>query len=104
MTIRCSGLILLLSISPTFAAETIFSGDSQVFTQLVDGDVWKTTFTLLNLGTGVGSYKLTFRGDDGKLLAFDTNRGHNSVFSGTIPSGGSTVIETLATSPTLLQG
>lgn len=97
-------LAALFCIQESKATDSISSGSPRVFSQVVDGGVWKTTITLLNLGTGPAGFTLTFYGDDGLPLAFSTNLGQASVFSGAIALGGSMVIETLGTAPTLSQG
>jgi hypothetical protein len=86
------------------ATDVISSANLQVFAQVVDGEVWKTTFTLLNLGTSPAGFTLYLYGDNGQPLNFDTNLGTNNTFSGGIPAGGSLVIETLGTKPLLSQG
>jgi hypothetical protein len=101
------GLIALAAffcVQDSKATDIISSGSPQVFSQVVDGGVWKTTITLLNLGTGPAGFTLNFYGDDGLPLALSTNLGQASIFSGGIAPGGSTVIETLGTAPTLSQG
>lgn len=96
----------LFCIQDSKATDLISPGTLQVFSQVVDGDVWhwKTTITLLNLGTGPANFTLYFYGDDGLPLTLTTNLGQNNIFPGTIPPGGSMVIETPGTAPTLLQG
>ena len=97
--------ILLLACSArAFASDTIFTGDNQVFSQVVDGGSWKTTITLLNLGNNTATFALNFFGDDGKVLAFDTNLGSNNAFAGTIPPHGSVILSTNGTKQTLSQG
>lgn len=57
--------------------------------QIADGANWTTTVTLVNVGMTTQKYKLTFRGDDGKLKDFSVQgRGRSDTFSGTIPGGG----------------
>lgn len=97
-------LAALFCIQESKATDSISAGSSQVFSQVVDGGVWKTTITLLNLGTGPANFTLYFYDDNGLPLALSTNLGQMSIFNGTISLGGSLVIETLGTAPTLSQG
>jgi|SRR5579859_820782 len=97
-------LAALFCIQNSKATDSISSGGPQVFSQVVDGGVWKTTITLLNLSTGPAGFTLNFYGDNGLPLAFSTNLGQASIFSGAIAPGGSMTIETLGTAPTLSQG
>jgi hypothetical protein len=97
-------LAALFCIQDSKATDSISSGSPKVFSQVVDGGVWKTTITLLNLSTGPAGFTLNFYGDDGLPLAFSTNLGQASILSGAIAPGGSLVIETLGTAPTLSQG
>jgi hypothetical protein len=99
-------LATLFCIQDSKATDLISPGNLQVFSQVVDGDIWhwKTTITLLNLGTGPANFTLNFYGDDGLPLTLSTNLGQASIFSGAIAPGGSLVIETPGTAPTLLQG
>ncbi len=47
-----------------FAAETIPGGPS-VIPHVVDGDGWKTIFTVVNLDSSAASFTLRFYADDG---------------------------------------
>jgi hypothetical protein len=97
-------IAIALSATAAFATDLIFSGESQVFAQVVDGSSWKTTITLLNLGSNTATYGLNFYGDDGKPLSFDTSIGPASVFAGTIPPHGTLIIATAGTKASLSQG
>jgi hypothetical protein len=97
-------LAALFCIQDSKATDLVSSGSPQVFSQVVDGGVWKTTITLLNLGSGPAGFTLNFYGDNGLPLAFSTSLGTKDTFSGGIAPGGSMVIETLGTAPTQLQG
>jgi len=99
-------LAALFCTQDSKATDLISPGNLQVFSQVVDGDIWhwKTTITLLNLGTSPANFTLYFYGDDGLPLALSTNLGQASIFTGTLPPGGSMVIETPGTAPTLVQG
>lgn len=97
-------LAALFCVQDSKATDLISSGGPQVFSQVVDGGVWKTTITLLNLGAGPAGFTLNFYGDDGLPLAFSTNLGQASIFTGGIAPGGSMVIETMGIAPALSQG
>ena len=60
--------------------------------------------TLLNLGNNTATFALNFFGDDGKVLASDTNLGSNNAFAGTIPPHGSVIISTAGTTGSLKAG
>jgi len=96
--------VAALCATATFATGLIFSGDNQVFAQVVDGSSWKTTITLLNLGSNTATYGLNFYGDDGKPLSLDTSIGSGSVFAGTISPHGTVIIATAGTKASLSQG
>lgn len=75
-----------------------------VIAQVVDGGSWKTIVTLVNLDTGVGNYTLRFYADDGSPMTLETSAGTGSVITGSLPAGGSRVIETPGTKGGLSQG
>jgi len=75
-----------------------------VIAQLVDGGSWKTIITLVNLDTTSANYTLRFYSDSGTPLSLDTSAGSGSVLTGTLPVGGSRIIETAGTKATLSQG
>ena len=79
-------------------------GDA-VFTHIVDGGVWRTTITLVNLADTAVDCSLYFYGNDGKPQAFSfVDIGTSSKIGGSIPSGGSVVLETAGTSSTTTEG
>ena len=75
-----------------------------VISQFVDGASWKTIVTLVNLDTTPSPYTLKFYADDGTSMAIQTTAGTGSTITGTLPVGGSQVIETAGTKSTLSQG
>ncbi len=103
------GLIALAALFCTQdskATDIISPGNTQIFSQVVDGYIWHwiTTMTLVNLGTNPANFTLYFYDDNGLPLALTTNLGQASIYTGTIPAGGSMIIETPGTSPSLVQG
>lgn len=96
-------LCLVLLGAQAFAGETIFGGLS-VIPHVVDGDGWKTIFTLSNLDTAPASFTLRFYADDGTPVMFPTASGTSSTITGTLPAGGATTIETSGTAVPLTQG
>jgi hypothetical protein len=97
----------LLSLSCAFAADLTprigLGGHDTVLPHLVaGGPFWKTTITLVNVGTSMASYTLQFHHDDGNpwdvLVA--NQPAATSALSGTIPVGGAV---TYTTVPTLSQ-
>ncbi|MDP9112079.1 MAG: hypothetical protein M3O20_00195 [Acidobacteriota bacterium] len=87
----------------TFAAETIPGGPS-VIPHVVDGDGWKTIFTVVNLDTSAASFTLRFYADDGTPLAFPTSSSNSPTITGTLAARGSMTIETSGTAVPLTQG
>ena len=75
-----------------------------VVAQLVDGGSWKTIITLVNLDTTVTTYTINFYSDSGTPMSLQTTGGSGASITGTIPIGGSRVIETLGTNLLLSQG
>ena len=75
-----------------------------VIAQFVDGGSWKSIITLINIDTVPGKYTLSFYGDNGKPMTIPTTDGTGTSLTGTIPAGGSHVIQTAGTSGTLSQG
>jgi len=98
-------LVLCLALLgvQTFAAETITGGPS-VIPHVVDGDGWKTIFTVVNLDSSAASFTLRFYADDGTPVAFPTTSGTSSTITGTLSAHGSMTIETSGTAVPLTQG
>jgi hypothetical protein len=98
-------LVLCLALLgvQTFAAETI-PGGSSVIPHVVDGDGWKTIFTVVNLDSSAASFTLRFYADDGTPVAFPTTSGTSSTITGTLSAHGSKTIETSGTAVPLTQG
>jgi hypothetical protein len=86
-----------------FAGETIFGGPS-VVPHVVDGDGWKTIFTVVNLDSSAASFTLRFYADDGTPAVFPTTSGTSSTITGTVAARGVTTIETSGTAVPLTQG
>ena len=98
-------LVLCLALLgvQAFAAETIFGGPS-VVPHVVDGDGWKTIFSVVNLDSSAASFTLRFYGDDGTPAVFPTTLGTSSTITGTVPARGAITIETSGTAVPLTQG
>jgi hypothetical protein len=78
---------------------------TQVISQVADGDGWKTTITLVNLDTVPAPFTLRFWAQNGTALSIPQLAGGSSdVIEGTIPVGGTRVIETLGGTSALVQG
>ena len=75
-----------------------------VISQFVDGASWKTIVTLVNLDSTPSTYTLKFYADNGTSMVIQTTAGTGSVITGTLPVGGSQVIETTGGKSTLSQG
>jgi len=96
-------LCLALLGVQAFAAETIFGGPS-VVPHVVDGDGWKTIFTVVNLDSSAASFTLRFYADDGTPAVFPTTSGTSSTITGTLAARGAITIETSGTAVPLTQG
>ncbi len=96
-------LCLALLGVQTFAAETIPGGPS-VIPHVVDGDGWKTIFTVVNLDSSAASFTLRFYADNGTPLAFPTTSGTSPTITGTLAARGSMTIETSGTAVPLTEG
>jgi len=96
-------LYLTLLGVQAFAAETIVGGPG-VVPHMVDGDGWKTIFTLVNLDSGAASFTLRFYADDGTPAAVPTTSGTSSTITGTLAARGAITIETSGTAVPLTQG
>jgi hypothetical protein len=96
-------LCLALLGVQAFAAETIPGGPS-VVPHVVDGDGWKTIFTVVNLDSNAASFTLRFYADDGTPVAFPTTLGTSSTITGTLAARGAMTIETSGTAVPLAEG
>ncbi len=96
-------LYLALLGVQAFAAETI-SGGPSVVPHVVDGDGWKTIFTVVNLDTTAASFTLRFYADDGTPVAFPTTSGTSSTITGTLAPRGAMTVETSGTAVPLTEG
>ncbi len=98
-------LCLALLGLQAFAGEIIYGSPPMgVIPHVVDGDGWKTIFTLVNLGNASASFTLQFYADDGTPAVFPTTSGTSSTITGTLAAGGATTIETSGTAVPLTQG
>jgi hypothetical protein len=98
-------LCLALLGVQAFAGEVIYGAPpAGVIPHVVDGDGWKTIFTLVNLDSAAASFTLRFYADNGTPIAFPTASGSSSTITGTLPAGGATTIETSGTAVPLTQG
>jgi len=96
-------LCLALLGVQAFAAETVFGGPS-VVPHVVDGDGWKTIFTVVNLDSSAASFTLRFYADDGTPAVFPTTSGTSSTITGTLAARGAITIQTSGTAVPLTQG
>lgn len=77
----------------------------QVFSHVVDGGTWKTTFIFTNLTAAATPFLMTFYANDGAPLELPIEGvGYTSALSGTIAPKGTLVIETSGSSDELRQG
>ena len=98
-------LCLALLGVQAFAGEIIYGSPPMgVIPHVVDGDGWKTIFTLVNLGNTPASFTLQFYADDGTPVGFPTASGTSPTITGTLAGGGATTIETSGTAVPLTQG
>lgn len=98
-------LCLALLGVQAFAGEVIYGAPpAGVIPHVVDGDGWKTIFTLANLESAPASFTLRFYADNGTPIVFPTTAGTSSTITGTLAAGGSTTIETSGTAVPLTQG
>ena len=86
------------------STSTYSSSIDGVVAQVVDGGSWKTIITLVNLDTSAATYTIRFYADNGSPMALETTAGTGSTIAGTLPVGGSRVIDTAGTKATLSQG
>ena len=83
---------LLISV-PAHASDVVYPGGGTI-AQIVDGGGTYSIITLVNLDTTAASYSLYFIGDNGIGVFFSTTAGTSAILSGTLPVGGSTIIQT----------
>jgi hypothetical protein len=90
------GLLAAISLSAAGRQRYIAAGwPYQTIPQIADGGYWTTTITMVNVGTAAQNYKLVFRDDDGRPKEFSiARRGTANTFTGTIPAGGSVMLQT----------
>lgn len=85
------GLIFWL---PARASDLVYPGGGAL-AEIVDGGGFQTTITLVNLDSLPAPYTLKFYDDNGNPLTLSTTAGSPSTqLTGTLSSGGSTVIKT----------
>jgi hypothetical protein len=78
---------------------------NQVISQIADGSGWKTSITLVNLDTVPAPFTLRFWRQNGTALPMPISGGTpTEVIEGTIPVGGTRIIETLGGETELVQG
>ena len=94
----------LLALSPAAIASDVVYPGFGTLAQVVDGGGTYTIITLVNLDNVTIPYTLSFFADSGGALSLSTSAGTNSVLSGTIPVGGSTIIRTNGAGPAISQG
>jgi hypothetical protein len=88
---------------PAQASDQIYPGGGTL-AQLVDGGGTYSIITLVNLESVSIPYILNLYNDAGQSLTLTTSAGTNSIFTGVIPPGGSTIIRTLNSGSAVLQG
>jgi len=101
----------LVVSAPAFAADIVNPGGGTL-AQIVDGGGTNTIITLVNQQspnngssyTGSTTYTLYFYDDNGNPLILSTTAGVGSSLPGSIPAGGTTIIQTNGGGPTVVQG
>lgn len=93
---------LVLSL-PAYASDQIYPGGGTL-AQVVDGGGTYSIITLVNLESVSIPYTLNFYNDAGQALTLNTTAGTNSILTGTLSPGGSTIIRTNNSGSTVLQG
>lgn len=97
-----SGAFTSLPALPITSAAII---PTQVISQVADGSGWKTSITLVNLDTVPAPFTLRFWHQNGSALPVPILGGTASeTVEGTIPVGGTRIVETQATATDLIQG
>lgn len=107
--------VVLLACIPLHAEETIVHATSyrevavgdqdRVFSHVVDGGTWKTTFVLTNLTTSAAHFFMAFYSNDGTPLELPIEGiGTTSALSGSIAPKGTLIFETPGTAEELKQG
>src|SRR3974390_643574 len=84
---------VLALAGPVLASDQIFPGGGTL-AQVVDGGGTYSVITLVNLEQVTVPYTLNFYDDSGQPLTLSTNIGTNSIFTGTLTQGASTIIRT----------
>jgi hypothetical protein len=78
---------------------------TRVISQVAEGGGWKTLITLVNLDSAPAAFAVRFFRADGAALTLPlTGSSPSEVIEGTIPVGGTRVIETLGGESALVQG
>jgi hypothetical protein len=90
---------------PAHASDVVYPGGGTL-AQVVDGGGTYSIITLTNLDTVTASYTLYFIGDNGVGTFFSTtaSSGPAAILSGSLPVGGSTIIQTNGGGGTIQQG
>lgn len=101
-------LLVLLALASAVPAQkwaiTVNASD-QILPQVADGQGWKTTITVVNMAADQAPFSLRFWTSAGSSLVLPiAGVGRTNEVVGSLPLGGSRVIETEGTSETLLQG
>ena len=97
----------LISV-PAHASDLIYPGGGTM-AQIVDGGGTRSTLTLINLDSTSATYTLSFYADDGSALTLSTTSTtagstSSAVLTGTLPVGGSTIIQTSGSGGAIVQG
>jgi hypothetical protein len=95
---------LFLSISVPAGASDVINPGGGTFAQIVDGGGTHTTITLVNLDAVPVPFTLSFFADDGSPLYLATTAGTNAVYSGVLPVGGSTIVQSSGGGEAITQG
>lgn len=95
---------VLIFAPSTKAADMVYPGGG-VLTQVADGGGTTTTITLVNVDSLPAPYSLTFYGDDGNPITFQTTAGPtSSPLTGTLNPNASVIITTNGGGSTTMQG
>lgn len=97
--------VSLFTFAPlTIASDLVYPGGG-VLTHIVDGGGTQTTITLVNVDSLPAPYTLSFYGNDGNPVTFQTTAGPTSApLSGTLNPNSSLIISTNGGSNTLTEG
>lgn len=103
--LRASPRYTLASIEPIDTSSLPDAGTTSTISQIADGGDWQTTIILVNTGSAPAPVSLRFTQPTGNPWALSVaGTGGISEYSDVIPAGGSRIIETAGTAPTLSQG